>query len=613
MIKRNFEQCANNDKGYHPLFIVMIILLFHIVIFLKNHDMVLHQITLRDFDGYWHQVRANDLYNFGNTYHTILSRSNAPYGESLHWTSSFDLMLYIGAYIGSFFVGFNVALLWWSIVINPILHVLTFLVLFWGLRDYIGDLRASIFGFLLPFQLVLFGIFDIGVPDHHGVQIFLFSLFIALIFKSIISEDWKTFLFCGAVGGISIWFGLESITILIIAISFFGLEWIIEGKTYQIKCLLFSFALFLTTGLTYFLDIQNDNLLKIVYDRISIVHIFLFFLITFFWAIIAFISRWDNVIEKKYQRMIAATIGAVICVLLMHQLFPHFFKNPLSEVNPTVKLIYLNQTDEFTGLFSGMRTHVIFSYVYWAMTLPGVPLSIALAFRNHCKKRKVWLFIMVINIVYIIFSAFIFRMSIYAILCALIPISYAVAHLYILIENNFHGSYGRIIRTIFILICCFSFFVPVMLFKPDLSGYLLQDKNFLYQTCQYLNDDSYFKMEPKRILTSIYLGPLLLYKTKHEVIGTPGHRNVSGILDTYHVMNAQSENDAHMIILRRDIQVIIIGRPEYGIGDYFIDNSKKSGDIFHHQLWKGKIPSWLQPYSVPKSFEGKIKIFRVIK
>ncbi|WP_167599369.1 hypothetical protein [Chlorobaculum sp. 24CR] len=212
----------------------------------------MQQITLRDFDGYWHLVRVKDLYNYGNTFHTTLYRSNAPYGETLHWTSAFDLLLYVGAYIGSFFVNFNVALLWWSIIINPLLHILTFLVLFWSLRDLVGDLRASIFGILFPFQLYLFGIFDMGVPDHHGAQIFLFSLFVALILKSIMNENSKWFSLCGIVGGISLWSGLENITIILIASAFFGLAWIIEGTNHEIKNLVFSLSLLLTTSLAMF-------------------------------------------------------------------------------------------------------------------------------------------------------------------------------------------------------------------------------------------------------------------------------------------------------------------------------------------------------------------------
>jgi asparagine N-glycosylation enzyme membrane subunit Stt3 len=611
----NLEEKKNNDIGYHPLFIVTIICLFHIIIFFLNKNAVLQQITLRDFDGYWHLARAKDLYNFGNTYHTIQLRSNAPYGESLHWTSSFDLMLFAGAYIGSFFVDFNVALLWWSIMINPLLHVLSFLVLFWGLRDFTGNIRASIFGILFPFQLFLLGIFDMGVPDHHGVQIFLFSLFIALIIKSILSGNFKFFSLCGIVGGISIWFGLESIAIILIAISFFGLEWIIEGESYRTKNLLFSFVLFLTTLFLFLLDTRKDDLRDIVYDRISIVHVFLFFCITVFWIILNVLSKSGDILKNKTNRFIAATTGSVACILLMYHFFPLFFKNPLSVVNPAVKSIYLNQTSEFTGLFFGDKIHPTVSYIYWALTLPAIPLSIFFAWRHQGKEKYIWIFIAIINIVYIISAASLFRFIIYAILCALIPISYFIANIYILMNKNINHSYHRIIRTVFILTCCFSFFVPSMIPNTTKHDLLMSDPKFLSKFCNYLNSDPFFENKPRRILTSIYYGPLLLYKTQHEVIGTPGHRNVSGIIDTYNVMNTQNAENAHAIIRQRGVQVLLIGRPEYGIGDYFLETNKKSkepGDIFHRQLWKGKIPAWLEIYPVPKSLEGKIKVFRVI-
>ena len=609
-------ECRTNDNnGYHPLFIVILILLFHLMIFIKNQDSILHQITLRDFDGYWHLVRVKDLHDFGNLYETTLTRSNAPYGESIHWTSAFDLLLYAGAYFGSFFVDFNVALLWWAIIINPVLHVLTFLVLFWALRDFFGNLRASIFGILFPVQSYISSIFDIGIPDHHGAQLFIFSLFIALSIKSIISDNWKIFLFCGIVGGLSIWLGIESLSVVLITISFFCFIWVLEVNSYPKNILIFSFMLLLTTSLTLILDTDTNDFMTIAYDRRSVVHVFLWFIITSFWIFVSIVNKWTSVLDKKIIRVITTTFGGIFCILVMHELFPLFFTNPLSDVNPLLKSIYLNRTDEFTGLFPISNMQSTVAYVYWAMTLSALPIGIYNAFHNSHKERQIWIFIILINLFYIILSTIIFRMITYAILCALIPISYAISHLFILISNKLTNSYYRIVRTTFIFTCCITFLAPRILFKSNRPEYLVKDKIFLSQFCNYLNDDPYFEIKPRRILTSINIGPLLLYKTKHEVIGTPSHRNVSGILDTYYVMNAREANDAHMIIRRRGIDVIILGRPENGIGGYLIDiknGDKKSGDIFYFQLWKGHMPAWLQAYPVPKSLDGKIKIFMVI-
>ena len=601
----------NSDNGYHPFFIVMVIILIHVTIFINNSEAILHQITIRDFDGYWHLIRVENLYNSSNIYDTALFRSNAPYGESIHWTRAFDLILYAGAYIGSFFVNFKVALFWWGIFVNPILHVLSFLLLFWGLRDLIGDIQASLFGVMLPFQLCLDSIFNIGVPDHHGSLIFIFSLFIALTIKSILSENLKFVSICGIVGGIAIWFGIESIAVVLIALSVFGLAWVLEGKTYQRMNFLFSFYLLATTFLTMFIDIRFNELMTIVYDRRSIVHVFLWLTTTAFWALVALVSKCTNVLEQKTGRIITAIIGATACILLMYDVFPGFFKNPLSEVDPAIKLIYLNETTEFTALFNLPKSAI----AYWAMTLPGVPLGIFLAWRSLGKERKAWIFITLINIAFITMSFFTFRMITYATLCALIPISYAIYIPFVFINQNFRRPYNVLARAALIVTCCCCFLLPSIAFNSEKQKMLLGDKKILYQICQYLNNDPYFKNKPRRILTSIYLGPLLFYKTPHEVIGTPSHRNVSGILDTYYVMNALREEDAHIIIRRRGIQTILIGRPEGGIGDFFIKNINKtqnSGEIFHHQLWKGKRPLWLQIYAVPRSLEGKIKVFKVV-
>ena len=59
---------ADRDNGYHPFFIVLVILLIHITIFFNNSDAILNQITIRDFDGYWHLLRVENLYKIGRAH-----------------------------------------------------------------------------------------------------------------------------------------------------------------------------------------------------------------------------------------------------------------------------------------------------------------------------------------------------------------------------------------------------------------------------------------------------------------------------------------------------------------------------------------------------------------
>ena len=62
---------------------------------------------LGDSDCYMRLVRVRELYNTGNWYDAVISRSNAPYGERLHWTRSFDVLLLAGAVPLSLFTDFT--------------------------------------------------------------------------------------------------------------------------------------------------------------------------------------------------------------------------------------------------------------------------------------------------------------------------------------------------------------------------------------------------------------------------------------------------------------------------------------------------------------------------
>ena len=142
-----------------------------------------------------------------------------------------------------------------------------------------------------------------------------------------------------------------------------------------------------------------------------------------------------------------------------------FFKNPLSEVDPTIKSIYLNQTSEFTGLFSAPNNSSKITIAYWAMTLPGVPISIYLAWCSLKKERQAWIFITLLNIAYIIMSALNLRMITYAALCSLIPISYAIYLPFAFVTQNFCQPYTIIARAALIVTCCFCFGGNLFLFR----------------------------------------------------------------------------------------------------------------------------------------------------
>jgi hypothetical protein len=64
--------------------------------------------------------------------------------------------------------------------------------------------------------------------------------------------------------------------------------------------------------------------------------------------------------------------------------------------------------------------------------------------------------------------------------------------------------------------------------------------------------------EPLTIAADVDYGPELLFRTPHNVIATPYHRNGPGILDTWDLLAAEPGPAAEAMIRRRSIDLILL-------------------------------------------------------
>jgi hypothetical protein len=88
------------------------------------------------------------------------------------------------------------------------------------------------------------------------------------------------------------------------------------------------------------------------------------------------------------------------------------------------------------------------------------------------------------------------------------------------------------------------------------------------------------------ILASNFSGPELLYRTKHNVVATPYHRNGSGILDSIDVLEWRDNMASQAIVDRRQIDLILVCPP-----------SGNSGKVGLHNKYPR--PRWLREIKFP--------------
>jgi hypothetical protein len=132
----------------------------------------------------------------------------------------------------------------------------------------------------------------------------------------------------------------------------------------------------------------------------------------------------------------------------------------------------------------------------------------------------------------------------------------------------------------------------------------------LVKICRYLNEDQKWLGRNVRILTNMDFGPEIIYRTRHEVIGTPYHRNWRGILDTYDIMTAEEDETAHKLVEQRKVELILLSLKLPELGDRLKIGDKST---FYQRLCRNECPNWLRAIELPDELAVSFKLFEVAR
>ncbi|MGD2097810.1 MAG: hypothetical protein PVG35_09530 [Desulfobacterales bacterium] len=592
---------------------IILLIFSHTLFFIQNYDAIVNKISIGDVDGYWHLMRVEKIHDEHNWNDLSLSRSNAPYGENLHWTKAFDILLFSGAYTLSVFMPFEEALYWFGNFINPLMHFITFFLIVYISKTFLKVEDISLLSILLPFQLVTTRYFRMGNYDHHGFILLLFTIFLVTSLKAIQHQKayvWS--LLCGFIASLCIWAGIESLFYVVLLTAFMGLIWIIYDSNYSKNNFLMSLSLFVTSAVILIIELPIDKLFSIHFDRISIVHLFLWGLLLTFWLFVNILKHFKNITKNLSQKIVISGLGFFFCSIVMVNVFPEFFYGPEVGIDPLLKKIYMDHTTEFAPLFTDYEKLFDYLNLSWLFGFISLLMCVYIIKHKQRAEKLSWSIIGTLLLAYGSISLYQARWLSYFQLLSIIPMSLILHKITKWEELNFKPNLRKLIMVSTILAFCLAPITISLVLGKNTKPPLLRQSTFLNQLCIFLNEADIFNNKEYRILTSIYIGPLILYKTKHEVIGTPAHRNEKGILDTYNIMNSEDEEVAQYIIQKRDIDVILVGLPEYGLHDYLIPEGKQEGK-FYHRLWYGPLPAWLEQIPITTELNNKIKIFRVNK
>ena len=566
-------------------------------------------------DAYMRLVRVTELAESGRWFNAVSLRSNAPYGEALHWTRPLDVLLLAGAAPLIPFLGFRGALHWWGVLLSPVLQLAALAALFWAGRLFF-DRRGRIYlGVIFLCQPGVFYAFMAGRPDHHGLLALLFVLSVGFTLR-LIRYDLRSrdCLGAGAAAALAVWVSVEALLAAMLMLVALGLFWIWRRGDYAEKSRLVALTLAAGTALALALDPPAPGVMAQAYDRLSVVHVELFALAALFWVAAAALVRRAPVAGGAPGRLAVALAGTALIVALIWLLFPKFFGGPFVDVDPRVLPIWLNLVEEVQPLVADGGSWFKEVMFWLGAAALGLPYLTYRCLEGEPEERRLWLYLSAGLLLFVPLTFYQLRWATYAGLLLTFPLTGLLIQILEFLNRRLALPWRPLARALAVLVFSVGFLFVGTLLKRESEQFAMAEslqaegrKCSIKRLAEFADGRAEGGRAPERILANVFFGPELLYRTRHEVISTPYHRNASGIRDAHAIMTAVDDEAARELIREREITSILLCPKSR---EPVLYRRPDPLPTFYGRLARGEPPAWLQAVALPRDLEG-FRLFEV--
>ncbi|WP_447968954.1 hypothetical protein [Nitrospira sp. M1] len=596
-------------------FLIFLLLIIQLLWFLKG-PVPLLEGGLVGSDSYMHLNRVVQLVESGEWFSSVYPRSNAPYGETLHWTRLMDILLISGASVASIVVPFSTALHWWGVLLSPVLQIVALVSLVWVMRPIFDREHQLLAGGVFLFHPALLQSFFAGRPDHHGFLVVCFIVLLGLTFRIMTCLPFARWcVFAGIVATGAIWASVESLVALSVCISVLAMGWVWYGQDWGIRNLIVTSTLSVLTCVALLVDRGIWQFFHDEYDRFSVVHWSVLSLIASFWIVMCLVERlWDRR-ATSLHRLLLGIIGIVVVLSIQWMLFPKFFQGPLVDVDPQFITLFWNRIAETQPLISTEFWQFGRFILYLGIALPAIPYLIWLVFKeSNDSYRLFWLLIAVGIFVFLPLTLHEMRWAAYAELLMVFPYTHLMGRVLQRIAGSFSMPWIAVVKMSIVFVSAMWFLLvgAKMIEAEDHGVSTTTSHNCpVIPLSKYLNDPAGFGRQNQMILAFVDFGPELLYRTSHHVIMTPYHRNVLGNLDGFQILSDSTGNLAKRLLQTRGVDLILTCPSSPAESSFF--QSPDNPLSLYDRLNQGRFPQWIREVNLPASLDEHFKLFQVQK
>jgi hypothetical protein len=577
----------------------------------RDHGAVLRG-DLLGADSYMRLNRVAELIESGDWFSRVFTRSNAPWGETMHWTRALDTLLLAGAAPLSPLLGWRDALHVWGALLSPVLHVLALLALYWADRPLLDREGRTYLGFVFLFPLAVAAQFAIGEPDHHSLLGLMFVLALGCAIRLAAREcRLRVAAWAALPVAVAIWTSVEGLVTASLLLGVLGFGWLARGERFAARAAAFCAAAAAALVLVLLIE-RGPGFFVVDYGAVSVVHLALFVLLAGFWLLMARFA------PPLPIRLAWAMAGAAFVGGAMRLAFPKFFAGPLAEIDQRVLDAWFSSISEVQSpLFQPdplSAVHLLLNYA-----APAVAAALYLPWlirRQAGDARRGWLALALALAMFLPLALWQIRWTSYAQLAA--APAYAALLLAILdrlgLRTSPPPSGDRALqvaraaavgfgRTLVVLLVGGGFLLASAVVRAGLGAaekgsYCRMDGMAAYLAQAY--------PQPKRIMAYIFNAPELLYRTRHSVVATPYPHNQAGLLDTLDFFGARDDGAARAIAAARGLDLVLACPKDEESGLY-----RKGGATLLTRLEAGAPPAWLAPVALPPALAADYRLYEV--
>lgn len=568
-------------------------------------------------DTYIRLVRVTQLFETGAWFDQTLPRSNAPFGEVLLWTRPFDVVLLAGAWLLQPFLGFKSALFWFGVWISPLLHAVTAMALAWGVAPFFDrSLRIITAMMVIGLPAVMLNSLP-GRPDHHALILLAFVIACSLTVRLLLRPYSRGLaLASGAAAGAGLWLSIEFLAALGAIYAATVMYWIAAGGRNAHKFFVFALGVVFMVATAVVVENVPSSWMAMKFERISAVHIFVTAIALVFWWLMKFAVKQGWAQDVK-SRSVLAAVGAAVAMLVLLMVYPKFYGGPFVDQDPRFITLWAEKSiAEMQSLWPSDLHILASSLFYLGPALICVPFVVWVVVRERDTPLwPGWLFVALALAIYLPLGLKHIRFAPFTEILLLVILIEIFRRFQDWFQWKADRPIGQITRALVSAGLLIGFFA---------SGVIVSVLQVAFETpkqaqaanvkppasCRLrnltpiLNDPQGLGARIHTILGSLLLGPELLYRTRHRVIGIP-HVNGDSIADTYAIFTATDDTSPRQIIDRRGIDLLLLC--DSGAADASRDPAE-----LHLRLIAGKLPSWIRRVELPPEVGG-FRLFEVIR